>query len=80
MNPFANPADAVPYEYVEFPKPPVASFAFADFGQDFSKEDSIFSNRFVDFLNLKDMPQERTTSVQLAIFQNFKDVLLPSEA
>ncbi len=32
--------------------------------------------RFVDFLNLKDMPQEKTTSVQLAIFQNFKDVLL----
>jgi hypothetical protein len=80
MNPFANPAEAVVYEYVEFPKPPAPTFTFTDFNQEFSKEGSAPSGHFVDFLNLKDMPQETTTTVQLAIFQNFKDVLLPTEA
>jgi hypothetical protein len=79
MNPFANPAEAVVYEYTEFPKPEAPTFTFTDFNQDFSKEGSAPSNHFVDFLNLKDMPQETTTTVQLAIFQNFKDVLLPTE-
>jgi len=84
MNPFANPADAVVYEYVEFPKTEAPTFTFANFNQEFSKEGSTEgstpSGQFVDFLNLKDMPQEGTTKVQLAIFQNFKDVLLPAEA
>jgi len=81
MNPFAKPEEAVPYEYVEFPKPEAKRFTFEDFGKDFSKEVSASSSsqHFVDFLDLKDQPEERITSVQLAIFQNFKDVLLPSE-
>ena len=79
MNPFANPEESVLYEYVEFPKPETARFAFENFNQDFSKEETTtVSNHFVDFLDLKDQPEEKTTSVQLAIFQNFKDVLLPS--
>jgi hypothetical protein len=84
MNPFANPAEAVVYEYVEFPKTEAPTFTFADFNQEFSKEASAEgstpSGHFVDFLNLKDMPQETTTTVQLAVFQNFKDVLLPAQA
>jgi len=78
MNPFANPEDAVAYEYTEFPKPAASSFVFADFTQDLSQEVSTSTNHFVDFLNLKDLPEEKITSVQLAIFQNFKDVL-PSQ-
>lgn len=79
MNPFAKPEESVPYEYVEFPKPEAKRFAFEDFGKDLSAEDSSSSHPFVDFLDLKDQPEERITSVQLAIFQNFKDVLLPSK-
>ncbi|HTA76120.1 MAG TPA: hypothetical protein VK791_03065 [bacterium] len=78
MNPFANPEDAVAYEYVEFPKQETNTFQFMDFAKDLSQEVSASTNRFVDFLNLKDLPEEKTTSVQLAIFQNFKDVI-PSE-
>lgn len=80
MNPFANPAEAIVYEYVEFPKSETSTFKLADFSQEFSKEDSASSYKFVDFLNLKDMPQETIIKVQLAVFQNFKDVLLPAEA
>jgi hypothetical protein len=82
MTPFANPADAVPYELVEFPKPQAARFVFEDFSQDLSSETSSVSSssgKFVDFLNLKDLAEEKTTRVQLAVFQNFKDVLLPAK-
>jgi hypothetical protein len=80
MNPFANPDEAVVYEYTEFPKQEDKIFSNEDFDRDLSKEDSKPSGNFVHFLNLKDMPQEKGISVQLAIFQNFKDVLLPTEA
>jgi hypothetical protein len=79
MNPFANPDDAVPYEFVEFPKPENSGFQFSDFNQNFSDESSDPSHGFVDFLNLGDLPQEKTVSVQLAVFQNFKEVIAASE-
>jgi hypothetical protein len=79
MNPFAKPEESVPYEYVEFPKVEVKRFSFENFSQDLSQEVSSPSHPFVDFLDLKDQPEERITSVQLAILQNFKDVLLPAE-
>ena len=80
MNPFAKPEESVPYEYVEFPKVETKRFTLEDLNQDLSKEeDSSSSHPFVDFLDLKGQPEERITSVQLAILQNFKDVLLPSE-
>jgi hypothetical protein len=80
MNPFANPDEAVVYEYTEFPKQEDQQVTLPDFNQDLSKEDSAKPSNFVHFLNLKDMPQEKGVTVQLAIFQNFKDVLLPAEA
>jgi hypothetical protein len=80
MNPFANPDEAVVYEYTEFPKQEDKNFSNEDFDKELSKEDSTKPSNFVHFLNLKDMPQETGIKVQLAIFQNFKDVLLPSEA
>jgi len=80
MNPFANPNEAIVYEYTEFPKQEDKNFSNEDFDKELSKEDSSIAGNFVHFLNLKDMPQETGVKVQLAIFQNFKDVLLPAEA
>jgi hypothetical protein len=74
MNPFANPEDSVPYEYVEFPKQEAAGFQLASFDQELTAEGSASSNGFVDFLNIKDQPEEKPV-VQLAVFQNFKDVV-----
>ncbi len=83
MNPFANPGDAVLYEYEEFPKPE-ASLSFLDFNQNLSqdstREEITSSGHFVDFLNLGDQPKESIPTVQMAIFQNFKDVLIPSKS
>ena len=79
MNPFANPDDAVLYEFVEFPKPENSGFQFSDFNQKLSDENPASTHGFVDFLNLSEFPQESIPSVQLAVFQNFKDVMVPSE-
>ena len=66
MNPFANPEESHTYEYEEFPKVEtmveIPSFEA--------------SGSFVDFLKLKDMPEEDPTpQVQNVILQDFKEVL-----
>jgi hypothetical protein len=72
MNPFAKPEEALAYEYEEFPKQESASF-----DQEFAAENA--SNGFVDFLHFNaSASQSDTPVVQLAVFQDFKEVLSPS--
>ncbi len=77
MNPFAKPEEALAYEYEEFPKQESASFDLASFDQEFAAENA--SNGFVDFLHFNaSASQSDTPVVQLAVFQDFKEVLSPS--
>lgn len=69
MNPFANPEESQTYEYEEFPKAEAASAVP-------SLEEIPASGSFVDFLRLKDMPEEDPTpQVQTIVLQDFKQVL-----
>jgi hypothetical protein len=72
MNSFANPADAIPFEYPEFPKAVQVSFeAF---------NDPAVSPGFTDFTTAQSIaPDENVTLVQPAWFQDFKDVLAATQ-
>jgi hypothetical protein len=73
MNAFANPNEASPYEFPEFPAPEKQQL-------DLSLLESA-SSTFKDFQQSLSEPQEAVvTVVQTAVFQDFKAVLQPNQA
>ncbi|HVM32178.1 MAG TPA: hypothetical protein VMU88_03525 [bacterium] len=72
MNSFANPEEATPFVYPEFPKAAQESFeAF---------NDPAVSPGFADFFASQTQPtEEAATLVQPALFQDFKDVLAATQ-
>ncbi len=78
MNPFANPEEAIAYTYDEFPKAETPAFEFSSFDQELSGEPT--ASTFVDFLHFDSSTSSNDAPVvQTAIFQDFKEVLLPAE-
>jgi hypothetical protein len=73
MNSFANPEDAILFEYPEFPKAAQESFeAF---------NDPAVSPGFSDFYTAQTQTHEESrTIVQPALFQDFKDVLAATQS
>lgn len=73
MNAFAKPEEALPYDYTEFPKVEVED-ASAVIPAD-------AAGSFIDFETAQMAPPAETqTVVQLAIFQDFKEVLQAAQA
>ncbi len=73
MNPFANPEEAMPYDYTEFPKVEVQE------ASSLIPADAV--GTFIDFETAQNAPAEETqTIVQTAIFQDFKEVLQTTQA
>ncbi|HET9870839.1 MAG TPA: hypothetical protein VFR02_10135 [bacterium] len=72
MNSFANPEDAVPFEYPEFPKAAKESFeAF---------NDPAVSPGFADFFAAQAQPPAEVPVVQPALLQDFKDVFAATQS
>lgn len=73
MNPFANPDEAVPFEYPEFPKAVQESFeAF---------NDPAVSPGFTDYYASEALiADESMALVQPALLQDFKDVLAATQS
>ena len=71
---FANPQEAVTYEYVEFPAPEKK-------GIEFTVAEGVVVGEFHDYMEYQDKPHEDLIPVvQTAILQDFKDVLTPPQA
>ena len=74
MNAFANPEEAFPYEFPEFPKPEdqVTEYAHVEGAVDYQLRDFHSSEAF-------DVSPETAPVVQPVLLQDFKEVLPASE-
>ena len=73
MNAFANPEDAIPFEFPEFPAPPRPVF-------DFSTDPRMASTGFRDFGTIQNEGQdESATVVQPVLLQDFKEVFAATQ-
>jgi hypothetical protein len=69
MNAFAKPEEASNYEYPEFPAPPREEIQFP-------VAEGVSPGGFVSFEESQNIPPEEvSTTVQTAVFQDFKQVL-----
>jgi len=74
MNAFANPEDALPYEYPEFPAPERPNL-------EVEIPAGTSASGFVDYQQALEQPaEENVTVVQTAIFQDFREVLPAPQA
>lgn len=70
---FANPNDATPYEYAEFPAPEKK-------GVEFTVAEGVVVGEFDDYMEYQNRPHEDLLPVvQPAILQDFKEVLSPNQ-
>jgi len=70
---FANPHDAVTYEYAEFPAPEKR-------GIEFTVAEGVVVGEFADYMEYQNQPHaDMMPTVQPAILQDFKEVLTPPQ-
>ncbi len=71
---FANPNDATPYEYTEFPAPEKK-------GIQFTVAEGVVVGEFDDYMDYQNRPHEDLIPVvKTAILQDFKEVLAPPQS